>query len=863
MQNTEKNTDKYKKDTKRISLKTIGEKLREKDEAEVRSRLRFCVDFALTVAAAYMLGGARLLFSTYPLCLALLCSHRKKLLPISLGLIISAIAGLLPDIYVFACISVPLVRLLMACMPSVFSEMSDVKKSTATGIIRFNPKLPEKQSVGKTAKMQAGAPFSSLHIFEERLSMRVLAAALCGLLAGLFSMIRSNFSFYSLWGTLFLTAACPLSVLLLGGMFGGIQRKFYPLVSLMAAGAACVFAAKTMTVIGMPMAPFLAMLLTLFITQVHGLLPGGISAILFGLVLDPVYMPLLLICSLLFFLISSVRRGVGLAVVCAAVVVWCYYIGGTQGLGGILPPMLLAIPVYMMCDKYREIMCAPYNRDAVMAGGVYFAEAITEKNKNEAVRERLSALSEIFSALSETFCKLSDKRRRPDALGLKRICENEFDTSCKNCQNHELCYGSEYKTLLNVQSALTAALHSKGSVDKGDIGSDFRNLCPYSENIAKGINRAVSDATESMIKNEKLGFFASNYEDINEILRDALENDGEEYTADQTSAEKIFDMLYEHGFRAGGVVVFGKRSKNIVIKGLPSADKLSAKKADAVRVAAGEIVGAELGEPIFELGRDGTVMRLCSKPQFKAKCARGNIAAETDLSEPQLNTSSLYINLFDTKNEPDEICGDTSNSFITSSSYFYSLISDGMGNGEEAAFVSGVCSMFTEKMLSAGNRADITVRMLNNLLRNENMGRGGECSATVDLCELDLISGTASFIKSGAAPTYIVRSGTVYKVYSRTMPIGILKDTDTKISKFDTKKGDIIIMMSDGCCPDSEDCPWLVDFLCEYMSQKEKNAPGVESECEILKDKLLSLAVMKYPEGKPRDDISISVIIIE
>ena len=77
MQNTEKNTDKYKKDTKRISLKTIGEKLREKDEAEVRSRLRFCVEFALTVAAAYMLGGARLLFSTYPLCLALLCSHRK------------------------------------------------------------------------------------------------------------------------------------------------------------------------------------------------------------------------------------------------------------------------------------------------------------------------------------------------------------------------------------------------------------------------------------------------------------------------------------------------------------------------------------------------------------------------------------------------------------------------------------------------------------------------------------------------------------------------------------------------------------------------------------------------------------------
>ena len=169
--------------------------------------------------------------------------------------------------------------------------------------------------------------------------------------------------------------------------------------------------------------------------------------------------------------------------------------------------------------------------------------------------------------------------------------------------------------------------------------------------------------------------------------------------------------------------------------------------------------------------------------------------------------------------------------------------------------------MFIEKMLSAGNRADITVRMLNNLLRNENMGSEGECSATVDLCELDLISGTASFHKSGAAPTYIARSGTVYKVYSHTMPIGILKDTDTRISKFDTKSGDIIIMMSDGCCPDSEDCPWLVEYLCDYMSKRENTTS--ESECEKLKDSLLSLAVQHFPSAKDRDDISVSVIMIE
>ena len=95
------------------------------------------------------------------------------------------------------------------------------------------------------------------------------------------------------------------------------------------------------------------------------------------------------------------------------------------------------------------------------------------------------------------------------------------------------------------------------------------------------------------------------------------------------------------------------------------------------------------------------------------------------------------------------------------------------------------------------------------------------------------------------------------------MPIGILKSADARISKFDTQKGDIIIMMSDGCCPDSEDCPWLVEYLCEYMSRKDRNASGIDAECESLKDTLLSLALKNFPEGKERDDVSVSVIFIE
>ena len=266
-----------------------------------------------------------------------------------------------------------------------------------------------------------------------------------------------------------------------------------------------------------------------------------------------------------------------------------------------------------------------------------------------------------------------------------------------------------------------------------------------------------------------------------------------------------------------------------------------------------------MSEPIFEVGKDGNVMRLHSRPASGAVCAHGRLsAAGREWSSLKNEGERIAVDPF----SDEECCGDMTDAFITDNSYFYSLISDGMGSGAEAAYISGVCAMFIEKMLSAGNRADITLRMLNNVIRNDNMGCGRECSATVDLLEIDLMSGSASFIKSGAAPTYIAREGTVYKVSSRTMPVGIIKDADARITKFDTKKGDIIVMISDGCCHDSEDCPWLVEYLCAHMRKSKRESERDDRLRETLKNEILREAAATISSGSERDDISVSVTIV-
>ena len=69
-------------------------------------------------------------------------------------------------------------------------------------------------------------------------------------------------------------------------------------------------------------------------------------------------------------------------------------------------------------------------------------------------------------------------------------------------------------------------------------------------------------------------------------------------------------------------------------------------------------------------------------------------------------------------------------------------------------------------------------------------------------------------------------------------------------------------MMSDGCCHDSEDCPWLVEYLCAYMSRSGKTVDVGEESCERLKDEILKEALKNAPEGEERDDISVSVTVV-
>lgn len=833
-------------------------KLSEKGEREVRQRLSRIVRFLLSVGVSYLICGVEFYFGTYPFAIALICSPRRYLPAAALGVGLAILSGT-PPIYAYVCLAVIFARILITLLPLIFSENFSNWKTKSKAIIPHKKDAIEQQTGESTASGEGYIISVISDVFCEQKYVRVLCAAVAGAICGVLLLIESSFSVYDALATLVLTASSPLALMLLGGVYrdGENKRNLYTAVSMGALFFLAVYASKSLSVLGMPLAPCLATVITLYVCSGEGIVLGTAAALICGMAFDLTYLPLLVLSSVLFCLISAVKRNAGIAAVCGLALLWCYYIGGDHGLVKVLPPMLLAIPIYMLADKYREMMNAPFKRGTAAEEGLYFATAVTEQNKNAAVKERLSVLSDTFSSLSETFFKLSNRYRRSDALGIRKITDRAFESVCEGCRERERCWGSELSRTLEAVKSASSELYARGSVGVECLPEDFSELCRRKEKIIDEINGLTRRATEKMIDGGRANFFASNYDDITAILKDALSGDGEEYECDLALGEKVFEYLYSSGIGLKGVVVYGKRCRHVVAKGIEEIDSLSAEKSEEICVKVSEMLGIGLTLPIIEVSKDGNVMLMHSRPTVKASCAHGRVSGKGRRWAADEREDG-YVDLFG----DEELCGDMTEAFVTDNSYFYSLISDGMGSGASAAYTSGVCAMFIEKMLSAGNRADITLRMLNNVIRSENMGCGDECSATVDLLELDLMSGGAAFIKSGAAPTYIARAGTVYKISSRTMPVGIIKDADARITKFDTKKGDIIVMMSDGCCHDSDDCPWLVEYLCAYMTAAKKTVTVGEELCERLKEDILREALKNAPEGEERDDISVSVIVI-
>lgn len=757
------------------------------EKLDAKKLLALLIPKSLFVLAGYLATLAALPFGAAPFGLALLAAADRNALFVWLGLSIAAFTSL-EQVRALTLFGIATALLLLRAL------------------VRLTLNSPYRREDGKrTVGELLGI------VFFEAPTYRVLASAVASFAVCVCLLAGGGFLYYDLFGLLISCALAPLSTLVFYGFF--TKKQLLRDTAFLAISAVCVHGAANIKIYGVSLAAFIALCLTIFVTTKKGTLWGSVTGIVLGVVFSPILSPAFLFCALSIGIFMKISPTLSFFSALASSVAWGFYARGIYALDGFLAA---AISACLLSSAVYKLFSSPKTSEqkAVDTCRV-LPEGELDGIKLFDINRRINAMSEGFEKLSEF---LEEARARfPSISELVCICEDAFESSCASCPNRSEC---REKVDTSAESERLAMLLSRDrGLNSHDIDDDLIKLCGRLPDILDEINynagvRMKGEGEPAL----------PDYKSLSRLIEKSSCADGGEYTIDFTLSESLCAPLDSLGADITGVMVWGKRKRTVYIKA-KDLDTLERKK-----------------QTIFDTLCDSLPFALDNESLCLRKCAGGAVLSVSEGERVELTLVTRQKKA----SKERRWCGDTTCAFKNADNRFFSLISDGMGSGREASAVSEICARFIEGMLSVGSVDDELLEMLNRFLCSRGEGSLYECSATLDLMELDLISGRATFFKGGAAPTYLLRGGNLFKLRSRSMPIGIIHKTDIGRSELELSDGDIVVMMSDGVTGGREECPWLFDLLRQNIESS-----GLERTADL---------ILKYAVGHgSEDDISVVV----
>ncbi len=645
-----------------------------------------------------------------------------------------------------------------------------------------------------------------LKLFSENLLLKMATSIIAGFTAGIYEVLLSGISLTSVLFGASMTVIPPLITFALSGLFdcklslhhlfddgvnvfsrkGKSETEIFNLVFFRCSGLLLIFllsiSLAEYDLLGISLAYIFSCAVTLIISRRFGALWGcavgfvssfGISAPL------SVAFALLGITSGGLYRLSLMYGVIGGG---ASLLAWSLYTGGLVGVLSTFPEFLIAaLTVYPLIkrlshEKSEEEGAAVEKSASDMVGTV----ALSYRNRYKGALSRLEmSLSAISSSVKE-YNKNSTRPTDEELYDLVLECAEKY---CKRCEGYTVCMSRTQRPFIDGAKELADRLAKDGYITEADMVS-HPEFCKMSSGVMESINRGYAILTEEKFNESKKDTTADDFAIISKMINEARLADEREKAVNEELSERLSEAMLDAGFDDGIIRVFGERRPYFI---------LAAEDESGTRISSPElkknieaIAGVYLATPEYYRRDKMALMECASEKAYAVECAIAQMAGDRE-----------------------EISGDTATAFESESGYFYSLISDGMGSGKEARETSGFVSDFLTHALEFNNEGQTVLKILNHTIRH----RRRECSATVDLFSVDLYRGDAEFLKSGAAPSYVKRGTSIFRLKSKTAPLGLMKSVDAEKIRVDLEGDDYIIMLSDGISQSAEDTPWLLDLL--------------------------------------------------
>ena len=152
-----------------------------------------------------------------------------------------------------------------------------------------------------------------------------------------------------------------------------------------------------------------------------------------------------------------------------------------------------------------------------------------------------------------------------------------------------------------------------------------------------------------------------------------------------------------------------------------------------------------------------------------------------------------------------------------------------------------------KKLMLSGFEKEESLSLINSSLE---LNSNRETYSSLDISILDLYTGQAEIIKSGACNTYIKNKNTVKRVSLESLPVGISERMELKSETISIEEDDILLMCSDGVLESKNETKedWIERFL------KNINTNNVQK----LADYILAEAI-DNSYGVAKDDMTVIV----
>ena len=388
---------------------------------------------------------------------------------------------------------------------------------------------------------------------------------------------------------------------------------------------------------------------------------------------------------------------------------------------------------------------------------------------------RLKEVSEVFLQTGEMFSKEASQMMQKN-MSIGGALSVVAETTCRDCVFRKSCWDNDFLGTYNVFNKLFSIYEKHGSIDKHHIDPVFAKKCFNVDGILSAAENVfgaylLNAKWQKKIDESRL-ITGKQLKGVAHVVSDIGREMDTGFQFLETVEQKIAVSLDTAGIRAkevcaesgaGGSIAVGLKVKNCG--------------------------GGYHCWP----GIERTVSRACGvkmKRIMDTPCSDDKFCT---LRFEQARKFGVLTGI--AMAAKHDVSGDSHSFQGLRDGRYMLMLCDGMGSGESARRESTAAVSLIENFYQAGFNDGIIFDTINRLL----VLKGNEdVFSTVDLCMLDLKTGSAKFIKIGAECSYIMSGSSVVTITPGSLPIGILDEVEPLSTHKNLNIGDMIVMMSDG-----------------------------------------------------------------